>query len=79
MQSERHNTNNTQKRHRFLWKVHTGFGATYVAIQATSKQLKLYIKQEWERIPPEKLQKLVSSVPKRLLSVVKRKGDVTQW
>ena len=59
--------------------VHTGFGATYVAIQATSKQLKLYIKQEWERIPPEKLQKLVSSVPKRLLSVVKRKGDVTQW
>ena len=45
----------------------------------TVEQLKLYIKQEWERIPPEKLQKLVSSVPKRLLSVVKRKGDVTQW
>ena len=34
----------------------------------TVEQLKLYIKQEWERIPPEKLQKLVSSVPKRLLN-----------
>ena len=45
----------------------------------TVEQLKLYIKQEWERIPPTKLQQLVSSVPKRLLSVVKRKGDVTQW
>ena len=44
----------------------------------TVEQLKLYIKQEWERIPPTKLQQLVSSVPKRLLSVVKRKGDVTQ-
>ena len=45
----------------------------------TVEQLKLYIKQEWERIPPTKLQQLVSSVPKHLLSVVKRKGDVTQW
>ena len=45
----------------------------------TVEQLKLYIKQEWERIPSEKLQKLVSSVPNRLVSVVKRKGDVTQW
>ena len=45
----------------------------------TVERLKLYIKQEWERIPPEKLQKLVSSVPKCLLCVVKRKGDVTQW
>ena len=45
----------------------------------TVEQLKLYIKQEWERIPPTKLQQWVSSVPKRLLSVVKRKGDVTQW
>uniref|UniRef100_A0AAR2K5U3 Tc1-like transposase DDE domain-containing protein n=1 Tax=Pygocentrus nattereri TaxID=42514 RepID=A0AAR2K5U3_PYGNA len=39
----------------------------------TVEQLKLYIKQEWERIPPTKLQQLVSLVPKRLLSVVKRK------
>ena len=45
----------------------------------TLEQLKSYIKQEWERIPPTTLQQLVSSVPKCLLSVVKRKGDVTQW
>ena len=45
----------------------------------TVEQLKLYIKQEWERIPPENLQKLVSSVPKCLLNVIKRKGDVTKW
>ena len=44
----------------------------------TVEQLKLYIKQEWERIPLIKLQQLVSSVPKHLLSV-KRKGDVTHW
>ncbi|KAL6463867.1 hypothetical protein MHYP_G00282580 [Metynnis hypsauchen] len=42
----------------------------------TVEQLKLYIKQEWERIPPTKLQQLVSSVPRRLLSVVKMKDDV---
>ena len=40
----------------------------------TVEQLKLYIKQEWERIPPENLQKLVSSVPKRLLNVIKGKA-----
>ena len=45
----------------------------------TVEQLKLFIRQVWERIPPTKLQQLVSSVPKCLLSVVKRKGDVTQW
>ena len=44
----------------------------------TAEQLKSYIKQEWEIIPSPKLQQLLSSVPKRLLSV-KRKGDVTQW
>ena len=45
----------------------------------TVEQLKSYIKQEWQRIPLTKLQKLVSSVPKCLLSVVKRRGDLTQW
>lgn len=39
---------------------------------------KSYIKQDWEKNPPTKLQQLVSSVPKHL-SVVRRKGDVTQW
>lgn len=37
------------------------------------------IKQEWKRIPPTKLQQLVSSVPKCLLIVVQRKGYITQW
>ena len=35
--------------------------------------------QEWERIPHEKLRELVSFLPKCLLSVIKRKGDVTKW
>ncbi len=47
-------------------------------IPASFSKIKSYIKQEWERIPPTKLQQLVSSVPK-CLSVVKMKGDVTQW
>ena len=45
----------------------------------TVEHLKLYIKQEWERILPSKLEQLVSLVPKCLLIVVKRTGDVTQW
>ena len=45
----------------------------------TVEQLKRFIKQEWERIPHEKLRELVSSLPKCLLSVIKRKGDVTKW
>ena len=45
----------------------------------TVEQLNLYIKQEWEGIPIPTYKKLVSSGPKRLLSVVKRKSDVTQW
>lgn len=32
-----------------------------------------------ERIPHTQLQQLVSSVPKSISSVVKMKGDVTQW
>ena len=36
----------------------------------TVEQLKSYIKQERERIPPTRLRQLVSSVPKRLSSVV---------
>lgn len=41
----------------------------------TVEQLKSYIKKECERISLSKL----SSVPKHILSVLKRKGDVTQW
>lgn len=45
----------------------------------TVEQLKSYIKQEWTKFPIANLLQLVSSVPKRLKSVIKRKGDVTQW
>uniref|UniRef100_A0A803JHS9 Paired domain-containing protein n=1 Tax=Xenopus tropicalis TaxID=8364 RepID=A0A803JHS9_XENTR len=43
------------------------------------EQLEACIRQEWESIPIPKLEKLVSSVPRRLLSVVRRRGDATQW
>ena len=42
----------------------------------TFEQLKSYMKQEWERIPPTTPQQLASSVPKH--SVVERKGELTQ-
>ena len=45
----------------------------------TVQQLKSCTHQEWAKIPLAKLQQLISSVPKRLQSVIKRKGDVTQW
>ncbi|KAG2462527.1 TCB1 transposase, partial [Polypterus senegalus] len=45
----------------------------------TIEQLEACIRQEWESIPISKLEKLVSSVPRRLLSVVRRRGDATQW
>ena len=41
----------------------------------TIEQLEACIRQEWESIPISKLEKLVSSVPRRLLSVVRRRGD----
>lgn len=37
-------------------------------------QLKFYLKQRWEN-----LQQFVTSVPKCLQSVVKRRGDMTEW
>ena len=45
----------------------------------TIEQLEACIRQEWESIPISKLEKLVSSVPRHLLSVVRRRGDATQW
>ena len=39
----------------------------------TAEQLKSCIDQEWAKIPLAKLQQLISSVPKRLQSVIKRK------
>ncbi len=45
----------------------------------TVAHLKTCLQEEWDRITPETLHHLVSSVPKRLLSVVKRNGNITKW
>ncbi len=45
----------------------------------TLQQLETYIRQEWDQIPTPKLQKLITSMPRRLQSVLKRRGDATQW
>ncbi len=45
----------------------------------TVEQLEASIKQEWDNIPIPKLEQLVSSVPRRLQTVIKRRGDATQW
>ncbi|KAL0152720.1 hypothetical protein M9458_052443 [Cirrhinus mrigala] len=43
------------------------------------EQLEACIRQEWDNIPILKLEQLVSSVPRRLQTVVKRRGDASQW
>ncbi len=43
----------------------------------TVAHLKTCLQEEWDKITPETLHHLVSSVPKRLLSVVKRNGNIT--
>ncbi len=45
----------------------------------TLQQLETYIRQEWEQIPTPKLQKLITSMPRRLQTVLKRRGDATPW
>ncbi len=45
----------------------------------TVEQLEACIRQEWDNIPFPKLEQLVSSVPRRLQTVIKRRGDATQW
>ncbi len=45
----------------------------------TLQQLKTYIRQEWDQIPTPKLQKLITSMPRRLQTVLKRRGDATPW
>ncbi len=45
----------------------------------TVEQLEACIRQEWDNIPIPKLEQLVSSVPRRLQTVIKRRGDTTQW
>ncbi len=43
------------------------------------QQLETYIKQEWDQIPTPKLQKLITSIPRCLQAVLKRRGDATPW
>ena len=45
----------------------------------TVTHLKTCFQEEWDKVTPEKLPHLLSSVPKRLLSVVKRNGNFTKW
>ncbi len=45
----------------------------------TVAHLKTCLQEEWDKITLETLHHLVSSVPKRLLSVVKRNGNITKW
>ncbi len=45
----------------------------------TLQQLETYIRQERDQIPTPKLQKLITSMPRRLQTVLKRRGDATPW
>ncbi len=45
----------------------------------TLQQLETYIRQEWDQIPTPKLQKLITSMSRRLQTVLKRRGDATPW
>ncbi len=45
----------------------------------TVEKLEACIRQEWDNIPIPKLEQLVSSVLRRLQTVIKRRGDATQW
>ncbi len=43
------------------------------------QQLETYIRQEWDQIPTPNLQKLITSMSRRLQTVLKRRGDATPW
>ncbi len=43
----------------------------------TLQQLETYVRQEWEQIPTPKLQKLITSMPRRIQTVWRRRGDAT--
>ncbi len=45
----------------------------------TVEQLEACIRQECDNIPIPNLEQLVSSVSRRLQTVIKRRGDATQW
>ncbi len=43
------------------------------------QQLETYFRQEWDQIPTPKLQKRITSIPRHLQAVLKRRGDATPW
>ncbi len=43
----------------------------------TLQQMETYIRQEWDQIPTPKLQKLITSIPRHLQTVLKRRGYAT--
>ncbi len=45
----------------------------------TLQQLETYIRHEWDQIPTPKLQKLITSIPRRLQTVLERREDATPW
>ncbi len=45
----------------------------------TLQQLETCIRQEWDQIPTPKLQTLITSMPRRLQTLLKRSGDATPW
>lgn len=45
----------------------------------TVAHLKRCLQEEWDKLTPATLSHLISSMPKRLLSVVKRQGNCTKW
>ncbi len=45
--------------------------------QQSLQQLEAYIRQEWDQIPTPKIQKLITSMPRCLQAVLKRRGDAT--
>ncbi len=58
--------------HIIKWKIHQ-------RRPQTLQQLETYIRQEWDQIPTPKLQKLITSKPRHLQTVLKRRGDATPW
>ncbi len=45
----------------------------------TLQQLETYFRLEWDQIPTSKLQKLIALMPRRLQTVLKRRGDAAPW
>ncbi len=45
----------------------------------TLQQLETYIRQEWDQIPTPEPQKLITSMPWLLQTVLKRRWDATPW